>query len=58
MEFEWNIFQGFIALELVHEVQKFMSNMAIQNNSKDETSSCRCSMTSHGDLKTMNRNVN
>ena len=28
-----------------------------QNNLKDESSSCRCSMTSHGDLKTMNRNA-
>ena len=27
MEFEWNIFQGFSTLELVREVQKFMSNM-------------------------------
>ena len=26
MEFEWNIFPGFSALELVREVQKFMSN--------------------------------
>ena len=30
---------------------------ANQNNSKDELSSCRCSMTSYGDLKTMNRNA-
>ena len=29
-----------------------------QNNLQDGSSSCRCSMTSHGDLKTMNRNVN
>ena len=27
-EFEWNIFPGFSTLELVREVQKFMSNMA------------------------------
>ena len=27
------------------------------NNSKDESSSCRCPMTSHGDLKTMNGNA-
>ena len=27
MEFEWNIFPGFSTLELVREVQKFMSNM-------------------------------
>ena len=30
---------------------------AIHHNSKDELSSCRCSMTSHGDLKTVNRNA-
>ena len=27
MEFEWNIFPGFTTLELVCEVQKFMSKM-------------------------------
>ena len=27
MEFEWNIFPGFTTLQLVHEVQKFMSKM-------------------------------
>ena len=30
---------------------------AIHQNVKDELSSCRCSMTSYGDLKTMNGNV-
>ena len=30
---------------------------AIHHNSKHELSSCRCSMTSYGDLKTMNGNV-
>ena len=30
---------------------------ATQNNSKDELSSCRCSMTSYGEIKTMKRNV-
>ena len=29
-----------------------------QKNSQDGSSSCRCSTTSHGDLKTMNRNAN
>ena len=29
-----------------------------QNNLQDGSSSCRCSTTSHGDLKTMNRNAN
>ena len=50
-------FPGSTTLELVHEVQKFMSKWASQNNSKDELSSCRCSMTSYGDIKTMKRNV-
>ena len=30
---------------------------AIHQNSKDGSSSCQCSMTSHGDLKTMNGNA-
>ena len=30
---------------------------AIHHNSKDKLSSCRCSMTSYGDLKTMNGNA-
>ena len=30
---------------------------ATHHNSKDELSSCRCSMTSYGDLKTMNGNA-
>ena len=29
-----------------------------QKNLQDGSSSCRCSMTSHGDIKTMNRNAN
>ena len=32
-----------------------LTKWATQNNSKDELSSCRCSMTSHGELKTMRR---
>ena len=51
MEFEWNIFPGFTTLQLCMSVRS-------HQNSKDESSSCRCSMTSHGDLKTMNRNAN
>ena len=27
MKFEWNIFTGFITLQFIHEVQKFMSKM-------------------------------
>ena len=33
------------------------SKLAIHNILKDELSSCRCSMTSYGDLKTTNRNA-
>ena len=32
--------------------------MESQKNFKDGSSSCRCSTTSHGDFKTMNRNAN
>ena len=39
------------------KVQEFLSKWAIHQNSKDELSSCRCSVTSHGDLKTVNRNA-
>ena len=30
MEFEWNIFPGFTTLQLVVEVQEFMSKMSVQ----------------------------
>ena len=30
MEFEWNIFPGFTTLQLVREVQEFLSKMSIQ----------------------------
>ena len=58
MEFEWNIFPRIHHIAAhqqsprVHE-QKW----ANPNNSKHELSSCRCPMTSYGDLKTMKRNV-
>ena len=60
MEFEWHIFPRFTALELCKKVQEFhVKKRAInQNISKDESSSCRCSMTSVGDPKTMNRDAN
>ena len=57
MEFEWNVFPGFIPLQLCNKFQEFMSKMSDPSILKDESSSCRCSMTPHGDLKTMNRNV-
>ena len=39
-----------VLVELVREVQKFMSKMS-------ELEQCRCSMTSYGEIKTMKRNV-
>ena len=54
MEFEWNIFPGFTTLELV---KSSWAKWANPNNSKDELSSRRCSLTSYGELKTMERNV-
>ena len=57
VELEWNIFlriHHFAALQ-----QSFYQKRAnSQKNSQDGSSSCRCSTTSHGDLKTMNRNAN
>ena len=56
MEFECNIFPGFTTLQLVREVQELMSRFNVQpEKSLDGLSSCRCSMTSHGDLETMNK---
>ena len=55
MEFEWHIFPGFRTVQLVHEVQKVH-----EQNGRTRTielSSCRCSVTSHGELKTIKRNV-
>ena len=56
MEFEWNIFPGCTTLQICNKVQEFLSKWAIHLNSKDELSSCRCSMTSYGEFKTMNGN--
>ena len=50
MDFEWNNFPGFTTLQLVQEVQEFMTKMG-------ELSSCRYSMTSYGEIKTKRRNV-
>ena len=68
MEFVWNIFPGFTTLQLSQEVKELSvkSKSSCQNEhtttnqkiSLDGLSSCRCSTTSHGDLKTMNRNAN
>ena len=54
----WNssgIFPGFTTLQLCNKVREFMSKMSDPSElKKDGLSSCRCSMTSYGDLKTMN----
>ena len=57
MEFEWNMFPGFTTMQLCNKVQEFLSKMN-QKISQDGSSSCRCSTTSHVDLKTINRNPN
>ena len=51
VEFEWNIFPGFTTLQLCSKVQEFMSKMS-------DPSEFRCSVTSHGDLRTMKKNAN
>ena len=58
MELEWNMFPGFTSLQLINQVHEFMTKMTIHHNSKDELSSFRCSMTSHGDLKKISKNTN
>ena len=58
MEFEWNIFRGFTTLQLCHKVQELLSRLSVtQKNSLDGLYSCRCSTTSHGDLKTTKKNA-
>ena len=57
MEFEWNIFQDSPHWSLSVKSKSSWAKWANPNNSKDELSSCRCSMTSYGDIKTMKRNV-
>ena len=58
---EWNS-SGIFSHDSIHSSSSTKSKSswtkwATQRNSKDESSSCRCSMTSDGELKTMNRNV-
>ena len=59
MEFEWKIFPGFTTLQLSHEVKVLLLKfkMKHQKTSLDGSSSCRCSTTSHGDLKTTRKNA-
>ena len=57
MEFEWNIFTGFTTLQLCSKVQELLSKLSVtpENKSVDGLSSCQCSTTSHGDLKTIKK---
>ena len=60
-ENQWNS-SGIFSQDSLHcssstKSKSSWAKCAIQNNSKDESPSCRCSMTSYGDLKTMKRNV-
>ena len=61
MENRWNS-SGIFSQDSLHcssseKSKSSWTKCANQNNSKDESSSCRCSMTSYGEWKTMNRNV-
>ena len=60
MEFEWNIFPGFTTLQLWLQSSRVPVKNELRTTkiSQDGSSSCRCSTTSHGDRKTMNRNAN
>ena len=57
MEFEWKISQDSPYCSLSKKSKSSWTKWANRNNSKDKFCSCRCSMTSHGDLKTINGNA-
>ena len=57
MEFEWTFSQDSPHCSSSTESKSSWAKWATQHNSKDELSSCRCSMTSYGERKTMKRNV-
>ena len=57
MELEWNISQNPLHWSLSVKSKSSWGKWAKPNKSKDESSSCRCSMTSFGDIKAMKRNV-
>ena len=57
MEFRWNISHDSLHCSLSTKSKSSSAKWANHNNSKDELSSCRCSMTSYGDIKTMKLNV-
>ena len=57
-EFEWNIFAGIHYIAALQQSPRVpVKNERKARRIQDGSSSCRCSMTSHGDLKTMNRNA-
>ena len=49
MEFEWTIFQDSLHCSSSKKSNNSWTKWPNPNNSKDELSSCRCSMTSYGD---------
>ena len=52
-------FPGFTSLQLCYKVQEFLSKLSVEpEDSQDGLSSCRCSTTSHGDLKKISKNAN
>ena len=57
MEFEWKISQHPPRCSSSKKSKNSWTKWANQKNFKDELSSCRCSMTSYGVLKTMQRSV-
>ena len=61
MELEWNIFPGFTTLQVSRKVQEFLLRLSETPENflvQDGLSSCRCSMTSHGDQKITTKNAN
>ena len=57
MEFEWNISQDSPHCSSATKSKSSCVKKTIHQNLKDGLSSCRCSTTSYGDLKTMNGNA-
>ena len=60
-ENRWNssgiFFQDSLHCSSSKKSKSSWAKWATHHNSKDESSSCRCSMTSHGEIKTMSGNV-
>ena len=56
-EFEWNISQDSLQCKSSKKCKSSWPKWATHHNSRVELSSCRCLMTSVGDMKTMNGNV-